>query len=50
MRDGEEVTGEAMPTGPERASGTFRATLWRVVAVQVITLLLLWLIQARYTG
>lgn len=28
--------------------GTFRATLVRVLAVQVVTLLLLWALQARY--
>lgn len=28
----------------------FRRTLIRVIAVQVATLLLLWLLQTRYTG
>jgi hypothetical protein len=28
----------------------FRRTLVRVLAVQVVTVLLLWLIQARYSG
>lgn len=28
----------------------FRRTLVRVLAVQVITILLLWLLQARYSG
>jgi len=28
----------------------FRATLIRVMVVQVMTLLLLWLLQARYAG
>lgn len=28
----------------------FRETLVRVLAIQVITLALLWLLQARYTG
>ena len=28
---------------------SFRRTLFRVMAVQVITLVLLWLLQARYT-
>lgn len=28
----------------------FRRNLFRVMAVQVITLLLLWLLQARYAG
>ncbi len=27
----------------------FRATLVRVLAIQVVTLLLLWLVQLRYT-
>jgi hypothetical protein len=28
----------------------FRQTLFRVMAVQVITLILLWLLQSRYDG
>ncbi len=28
----------------------FRVTLFRVLAVQVVTLALLWLLQARYHG
>ncbi len=32
-----------------RASASFRRTLVRGMAVQVVTLLLLWLLQARYT-
>jgi hypothetical protein len=28
----------------------FRTTLWRVMAVQLITLALLWLIQSRYAA
>lgn len=28
----------------------FRRTLIRVIAVQVVTLLLLWLLQTRYAG
>jgi hypothetical protein len=37
---------------PEKAhtSPTFRQTLFRVMAVQVISLLLLWALQARYNG
>lgn len=31
------------------SSSTFRRTLIRVMGVQVVTLLLLWLIQTRYT-
>jgi hypothetical protein len=27
----------------------FQQTLWRVLAVQVVTLVALWLLQARYT-
>jgi len=28
----------------------FRATLFRVMAVQIVTLILLWLLQSRYAG
>jgi hypothetical protein len=28
----------------------FRATLWRVLAVQAVTLALLWALQARYAA
>lgn len=35
---------------PDHASRLFRRTLLRVMAVQVATLLLLWLLQTRYTG
>jgi len=38
------------PTPPDLGSRRFRRTLLRVMAVQVATLLLLWLLQARYTG
>jgi hypothetical protein len=34
---------------PDRDSRLFRRTLLRVMAVQVATLLLLWLLQTRYT-
>ena len=34
---------------PEAASRLFRRTLLRVMAVQLATLLLLWLLQVRYT-
>ncbi|HVH68456.1 MAG TPA: hypothetical protein VM716_11345 [Gemmatimonadales bacterium] len=34
---------------PAAASGLFRRTLIRVLAVQVATLLLLWLLQTHYT-
>jgi len=34
---------------PDNGSRLFRRTLLRVMAVQVATLLLLWLLQARYT-
>jgi hypothetical protein len=38
------------PTPPPDAGPTrFRRTLFRVMAVQVATLLLLWLLQFRYT-
>jgi hypothetical protein len=35
---------------PAPATTTFRKTLIRVMAVQVGALLLLWLVQARYTS
>jgi hypothetical protein len=31
-------------------SGRFRRTLVRVLAVQVVTLVLLWMLQSRYAG
>ncbi|HEY6156578.1 MAG TPA: hypothetical protein VIV88_03955 [Gemmatimonadales bacterium] len=34
---------------PDHDSRLFRRTLLRVMAVQVATLLLLWLLQIRYT-
>jgi hypothetical protein len=37
------------PTAAE-ARRQFRGTLVRVLVVQVVTVLLLWLIQARYSG
>ena len=38
-------------TAPSDAgSRRFRRTLLSVMAVQAVTLLLLWLLQARYTG
>ncbi|HLB38459.1 MAG TPA: hypothetical protein VJL31_17955 [Gemmatimonadales bacterium] len=40
----------AHPTLPDAGSHRFRRTLLRVMAVQVGTLLLLWLLQTRYTG
>lgn len=33
-----------------KEAGRFRRTLVRVMTVQVVTLLLLWLLQARYGG
>lgn len=35
---------------PDASPRRFRRTLIRVLAVQVATLLLLWLLQARYAG
>lgn len=29
---------------------TFRSTLWRVLTIQVIALILLWLLQTRYAN
>ena len=40
----------ASDPSPTPAAPTFRRTLIRVMAVQVATLLLLWLLQSRYTG
>ena len=37
------------PPPDDRPAGRFRATLIRVMAVQVIALILLWLLQSRYT-
>jgi len=37
---------ESTPPGTSR----FRQTLIRVMTVQVVTLLALWLLQARYSG
>ncbi len=34
---------------PDHASRLFRRTLLRVIAMQLATLLLLWLLQIRYT-
>jgi hypothetical protein len=36
-------------SSPDAASARFRRTLLRVMAVQLATLLLLWLLQAHYT-
>ena len=41
MHDPEPTNGDA---------GRFRITLVRVMAVQVVTLVLLWLLQSRYGG
>lgn len=40
------------PTEPVegRPARTFRATLLRVLAIQVVSLILLWALQARYGG
>ena len=35
---------------PEAARRRFRKTLVRVMTVQVVTLILLWLLQSRYHG
>ena len=37
------------PPDDRAAAARFRATLVRVMAVQVVTLVLLWLVQSRYT-
>lgn len=31
-------------------SSRFRSTLWRVLAIQAVTLVLLWLLQSRYAS
>lgn len=36
--------------GPASDRALFRTTLVRVMAVQVVTLLLLWLLQSRYSA
>ena len=38
------------PEGDREAAARFRSTLARVMAVQVVALVLLWLLQSRYTG
>ena len=38
------------PPQPDHDSRLFRRTLLSVMAMQVATLLLLWLLQIRYTG
>lgn len=38
------------PADAQAERARFRRTLFRVMAVQLVTLLLLWLLQARYTG
>jgi hypothetical protein len=38
------------PTPAAEARRAFRRTLVRVLIVQVITVLLLWLLQSRYSG
>jgi len=35
---------------PEQPRSRFRTNLIRVLAVQVVALILLWLLQQRYTG
>jgi hypothetical protein len=37
-------------TSPPTERDRFRRTLVRVMSVQVVTLVLLWLLQARYAG
>lgn len=37
-------------TEPPRTEPSFRTTLLRVLAVQVVSLILLWILQARYGG
>jgi hypothetical protein len=46
------LPGSAMNADPsDRPSGpSFRTTLARVMLVQIVTLVLLWLLQSRYSG
>ena len=37
-------------TTPDEARRRFRLTLFRVMTVQVVTLLLLWLLQSHFTA
>jgi len=37
-------------TTPAEARRRFRRTLMRVLVVQLITVLLLWILQSRYSG
>ena len=37
------------PPDDRAAAARFRATLFRVMVVQVVALVLLWLLQSRYT-
>lgn len=39
----------SQPTGDTPDEGRFRRTLVRVMSVQLVTLILLWLLQHRYT-
>jgi len=41
---------DAQAETPEAAKRRFRLTLVKVMTVQVITLILLWLLQSRYHG
>ena len=44
------MTEPSTPPARERAEAArFRTTLVRVMAVQVVTLVVLWLVQSRYT-
>ena len=43
------MTHPTLPDDPA-ARARFRVTLARVMAVQVVALVLLWLLQSRYTG
>jgi hypothetical protein len=38
------------PEPADRAGRRFRKTLARVIGVQIVTLLLLWLLQATFSG
>ena len=48
--DGAADGGVAQAEAGDGDNGRFRVTLARVLLVQVVTLLLLWLIQAAYHG
>ncbi len=43
------MSGDREPTASDKPHASFRVTLVRVLAVQVVTLLLLWWMQTYYS-